>query len=169
LFQDYYVLDRNTKEFSKEDLRILSEETRKKDEKNGYDLENCTYKGIEQANKIVEEPYKKHYPWIYVKLEDGSFRFSVRPTSRKPNLPNQRAGNTLPHSVIARGKPVIGAGECETDENGKVISIDNWSGHYKPGEKNLKETKKNMENKGLSITSTKWMLRDEGGKVVKEL
>lgn len=159
----------NYQEFSKEELRILSEETRNKDEKNGYDLKNCTYRGRDQTHRIVEEPYKKHYPWIYVKLEDGSFRFSLRPTSRQPNLPNQRVGHTLPHSMLARGNSVIGAGECETDENGKVIAIDNWSGHYKPGEKNLKETKKNMEDKGLSTTSTKWMLRNEEGKVVKEL
>ncbi|HBL10692.1 MAG TPA: hypothetical protein DD379_04670 [Cyanobacteria bacterium UBA11162] len=161
----------NDEEFSQEDLRILSEESRERDERNGYDLENCTYRGKDQTHQIVEEPYKKHYPWSYVKLEDGSFRFSPRLTSRQPNLPNQRIGMTLPHSMLARGKPVIGAGECETDENGKVISIDNFSGHYKPGEKNLKETKKNMESKGLSTPLTQWILRrfDGKGNVIKEL
>lgn len=155
-------------EFTKADLRMLDDKTRQRDKTRGYDLENCKHRGKDKAHLIVEKPYTKHYPWIYVKLEDHSFRFALRPPDGL-NLPGQRRVETIPHSMLARGQPVIGAGECETDETGQIVRINNFSGHYQPGEKNLRETKSNMEQQGLSIKSATWELFNEHGQVIKRL
>jgi|JI10StandDraft_1071094.scaffolds.fasta_scaffold522711_2 hypothetical protein len=148
-------------EFSINDLRKLDDETIKKDINNrGYDLENCKIRGVDASYLILTE--KDFYPrqklWIYVKLEDHSFLFSKRPEERQPKLAGQRTGKTLSHSLLARGKPVIGAGECETDENNKIIRVNNQSGHYKPLFKNLRESIKNMKEKDLVTEKTEYFL-----------
>lgn len=48
---------------------------------------------------------------------------------------------TLHHTYLSRGRPVAGAGEI-TLENGKVIHINNKSGHYCPGRIYLKQATK---------------------------
>ncbi len=156
-------------DFTETDLRKMTKSTIQRDKKRGYDVEQCTVNGKDQSAKIVKQPYKKHYPWIYVKLEDHSFWFSLRPATRTPNIPGQRSMQTLPHSMLSRGNPVIGAGECETDSTGKVVYVNNFSGHYKPTEKNLKATKENMERQGLSDQTAKWEVVDKNGHPLKEL
>lgn len=151
----------NKDEFSINDLRKLDEETIIKDIKRGYDLENCKIKGKDESHQIQDKkPFKKKMPLIYVKLEDHSFRFSMRPYDRQPNIPNQRIGYTLSHSLLAKGKPVIGAGECDTDDNGNIILVNNKSGHYKPLIKNLRESMKNMKKQGLVVENTEYYFID---------
>src|SRR5207249_497021 len=125
-------------EFSQSDMRDAKKESIERDKKKGWDHEKGTKDGIDKSRLIFDSPVKKQ-KLIYAKLADGSFKFSPRPD---PNpLARGPRPLTLPHSMLGKGGKVIGAGECETDENGKITRADNFSGHYQPGEKNLKETK----------------------------
>jgi hypothetical protein len=71
--------------------------------------------------------------------------------------------------MLGAGEAVIGAGECETDESGKIKRADNFSGHYQPNEKNLMETKKNFESQGLSSQVAVHQVFDKSGKIIKTL
>ncbi|HHC24188.1 MAG TPA: hypothetical protein ENK58_02055 [Desulfobacterales bacterium] len=149
-------------------MREPKQRSLKKDKKRGYDPEKCQYKGKDLSHKIFDTPLRNQ-ELIYVKLEDHTFKFALRPKERVPNKPGQRRIDTLPHSMLARGKRIIGAGECETDENGKIIEINNHSGHYQPDEDNLRETKENMMSQELTRSAVKWKVFDKTGKLIKEI
>lgn len=134
------------KEFTEDDLRSPKEDSVKRDKERGWDHEKQSLNG-ESKSSLVFDKAPKGRELIYVKMADGSFRFSPRPT---PNPLVTRRILTLPHSVVAQGQKVIGAGECVTNAEGKIAEADNQSGHYQPKEINLEETKKNMEEQGLS-------------------
>jgi hypothetical protein len=137
--------------FTDADMKEVKPKSKEKDKKRGYDTAKGTKDGKDVSYSIFDKP-PKNRKLIYVKKPDGSFKFSPRPDP----VPGKRTPPTLPHSMLGGGDKVIGAGECETDGNGKITKADNQSGHYQPGEKNLKETKKNMEKQGLSTPETKW-------------
>jgi len=147
-----------------EPLRDPKEDSIKRDKDNGWDHEKKTHNEKDVSWALMDKP-PKDKELIYVKKPDGSFVFSPRP---KRDL-NQRAGLTLPHSVLADGKPVIGAGECQSDADGKISQADNFSGHYQPKEENLEATKKNMEEQGLAASDSKFEVKDAAGSVVKVL
>jgi hypothetical protein len=133
-------------------------------EKGGFDHERGTRWKKDVTKEIWEEDSGRivddkgnpvvNRKLIYVKLPDGTFRFSP---DRDP-----KTGRRLPHSMLGKGKSVIGAGECEVDDKGRITEVNNMSGHYQPREKNLGATKKNMESRGLAIKNqTRWWLKDE--------
>ncbi|KMK69025.1 hypothetical protein [Puniceibacterium sp. IMCC21224] len=166
-----------------QDNREPKEDSLVRDEKNGWNHEESTLNGRSQAHALfkVNAPYPedatnfwytplkklpKNAELVYTKDAEGNFTFSPRPK----NDVNQRRGTrTLPHSMLGKAQPVIGAGECETDDQGKIARADNFSGHYQPGEKNLKETKDNFEEKGMASDGTKYEVFDKSAKVIKTL
>lgn len=152
-------------EFDESDMREVKPDCIERDERNGWDYEKSTYFGEDVKWAFFDQPVKSK-KLIYVKLPDGSFRFSPRP-DRNPLV--RRRGRTLPHSMLGKGDKVIGAGECETDKNGKIASANNHSGHYQPEEKNAKETNKNMKDKGLVSDDFSFGSVDTSGKVIKLL
>jgi hypothetical protein len=135
-----------------------------RDKERGFDHEKKTYNGNDVSWGLMDSP-PKDKELIYVKKPDGSLVFSPRP---QRDL-NQRRGLTLPHSMLGEGGPVIGAGECKSDDQGKISQADNFSGHYQPKEEHLSETKKNMEEKGLASADAKFEVKDAAGEVVKVL
>ena len=145
-------------------LREPKESSIKRDKERGWDHENKTRNGADVSWALMESP-PKNSELIYVKKEDHSFVSSPRP---KTDL-NQRGGTTLPHSMLAGGGKVIGAGECVSDGDGKVAHADNFSGHYQPKEENMRETKKNMEENGLAAPDAKFEVKNAAGEVVKVL
>ena len=145
-------------------LRKPKESSLQRDKERGWDHEKKTRNGKDVSWALMDSPPKKQ-ELIYVKKADGSFVFSPRP---KTDL-NQRGGTTLPHSMLGGGGNVIGAGECVSDEDGKIAQADNFSGHYQPKEGNLQDTKKNMEDKGLAAENAKFEVKDASGAVVKVL
>jgi hypothetical protein len=55
------------------------------------------------------------------------------------------------HSSLANGQPVAAAGELVV-ENGKLISISNQSGHYKPGDNETMQLVDSLRGQGLDVT-----------------
>ena len=131
------------------------EESIERDRKNGYDHKSGKHDGKDVTSYQVFDTPPKKSELIYVIKKDGTAAFAPRPTNRSAAFARQR-GRTLPHSMLAQGEPVLGAGECTTDDNGKVDSINNQSGHYQPGETQLKQTKKIMDQGGLTTEKTQW-------------
>lgn len=151
-------------EFTDDDMRECKPDSLERDKQRGWNHEESTYQGRDMSALMFSEA-PRNRELIYVKKADHSFVFSPRP---KRDL-NQRRGLTLPHSMLAKGEKVIGAGECETDENGQIKQADNFSGHYQPKEKNMAETKKNMESKGMAAPGGAFEVKDAAGAVVKNL
>lgn len=152
-------------EFTDEDLRQPKPESIERDKRNGWDHEKGTRDGKDVSYALFSTPPKSK-ELVYVKKKDHTFVFSPRP---KNDLNQRTRRTTLPHSMLGAGEAVIGAGECETDENGTIKRADNFSGHYQPNEKNLKETKKNFEDQGLGGKGATYEVFDKTGKVIKTL
>ena len=139
-------------------------ESLERDKERGFDHKDKTYNGKDVSWALMDAP-PKGKELIYVKKTDGTFVFSPRP---QRDL-NQRRGLTLPHSMLGDGGPVVGAGECQSDADGKISQADNFSGHYQPKEENVQATKENMEKQGLSSAGAKFEVKDAAGAVVKVL
>lgn len=151
--------------YTSDDDRPPKPDSIERDERNGYDHEAGTLDGNSVQHALWDAPTARNAELIYTKSSDGKFTFSPRPKGRGRG--GRRA--TLPHSMLGKGQPVIGAGECETDAEGKIKRADNFSGHYQPNEKNLKKTKENFEKQGLAAGGAKFQVFDKSGKVIKEL
>jgi hypothetical protein len=55
------------------------------------------------------------------------------------------------HSSLFGGEPVAAAGEIEIVD-GKVVSINNKSGHYVPGKQELQQAVQSLGEKGVNLT-----------------
>jgi hypothetical protein len=154
----------NTDPLEGEPIREPKADSLERDKSRGFDHENKTYNGRDLSYGLMDTP-PKNKELIYVKKPDGTFVFSPRP---KLDL-HQRGGLTFPHSMLAGGKSVIGAGECQTDADGKISHADNFSGHYQPKEEHLQATKNNMEGKGLAASGAKFEVKNAAGEVIKTL
>jgi hypothetical protein len=152
--------------YTAEDNRPPKESSIERDKERGFDHQAGTQNGVSKQHAMWDTPTAKNAELIYVKAADGKFTFSPRP---KTDLNQRGGGSTLPHSMLGKGEPVIGAGECETDSEGKIKRADNFSGHYQPNEKNLKKTKENMEKQGLAAQGAKFQVFDKSGQVIKGL
>ncbi len=63
-------------------------------------------------------------------------------------------GEHISHAVLADGGPVQAAGELEVSEVGKnrmISSINNMSGHYRPGRESLDAVVEEFEESGLRV------------------
>lgn len=145
-------------------MREAKASSLERDKERGWDHETKTRNGKDVSWALMDSP-PKGQELIYVKKPDHTFVFSPRP---KTDL-NQRGGTTLPHSMLAGGGKVIGAGECVSDDAGNIVHADNFSGHYQPKEENLQQTKKNMEAQGLAAPDAKFEVKNAAGTVLKVL
>lgn len=57
------------------------------------------------------------------------------------------------HSSFFSGKPVIGAGEIITDQDGHLIAMTDKSGHYKPQDPQLIDTLECIQLKGINLNN----------------
>ncbi|MCW8407897.1 hypothetical protein OQJ13_02800 [Legionella sp. PATHC035] len=72
-------------------------------------------------------------------------------------------GRLLLHSSMNAGAPVLAAGEMEI-KNGKLISINTYSGHYQPSLYSVARFLEYLSNRGVDITETKLYLENEPSK-----
>jgi hypothetical protein len=64
----------------------------------------------------------------------------------------------LAHSSMNAGSPVLAAGEMEI-KNGKLISINSFSGHYQPSLYSIARFLEYLSNRGVDISQTKVFLQ----------
>ena len=64
------------------------------------------------------------------------------------------------HSTMNAGSPVVGAGELII-ENGELVAINTYSGHYEPSLFNIYRTLEYFSDKGVNITKTKVYLFEQ--------
>ena len=57
------------------------------------------------------------------------------------------------HTSLAGGGEVLGAGEISIDDQGRVLGLNNRSGHYLPGRLQLKQTLLYLRTKGVNIAN----------------
>ncbi|MCW8400216.1 hypothetical protein OQJ26_15635 [Legionella sp. PATHC038] len=72
-------------------------------------------------------------------------------------------GRILLHSSMNAGAPVLAAGEVEI-KNGKLISINTYSGHYRPSLYSVARFLEYLSNRDVDITETKVYLENEPNK-----
>jgi hypothetical protein len=79
----------------------------------------------------------------------GTFAYVIGPDKTiyaAPHKPNQ-----FHHSSFLRGTAVIGAGKFTTDSNGKILALDNNSGHYRPSRANFEDTLRIFKENGVDL------------------
>lgn len=66
----------------------------------------------------------------------------------------QELDDTICHSTFTDYGPVSSAGVLHIDNNGKLLAIEAFSGHYKPSVENMTIAKQHLENIGINTTDT---------------
>jgi hypothetical protein len=95
---------------------------------------------------------KKHEGYaIYVISTDGKMYVGPYETGKKH------------HSSFLSGAPVIGAGEIQTDAEGKILMISSKSGHYKPTAMQLHNTFDFLKAHGVNLSKVKLIENNESG------
>lgn len=56
------------------------------------------------------------------------------------------------HSSFLGGSAVLGAGEIQTDGEGRIVELSSKSGHYKPSKEQILNTLKCLEDKGVDLS-----------------
>ncbi|MCL9685543.1 hypothetical protein [Legionella maioricensis] len=74
-----------------------------------------------------------------------------------------KKGRKLAHSSMNAGAPVLSAGEMEI-KNGKLISINTYSGHYEPSLYSVARFLEYLSDRGVDISETKVFLQHPPGK-----
>ena len=149
-FADSYQVTTEMLEKDKQDPDIYNPNT-------GYFI-NPTMTILEKSIKdscVCIEGKHAHGIMTYVMDNDGNFIFGIR---KNPNNVNKRS----PHPTLIGGKDpkVICAGMI-TFSKGKIVSVNNNSGHYKPNIKSMELVdnflfKLSKENPELFDRKSKW-------------
>jgi hypothetical protein len=100
----------------------------------GY-FHNPNAKSLDQAlgndERIYSKGKKAHGKMTYVMDEDGNIIFGKR---ENPNNASKRA----PHPTLIGGKdPKVQCAGMITFDKGRIVSVNNESGHYRPASKSL--------------------------------
>ena len=67
------------------------------------------------------------------------------------------------HSSFLAGSAVLGAGEIQTDGEGRIVELSSKSGHYKPSREQILNTLKCLEDKGVDLSHVRLSeVTDEG-------
>lgn len=74
---------------------------------------------------------KGFYRFIF-SLEQELFAISTHPPGESFGEIEPRIPVFFKHTSLSRGEPVLAAGEMEIGSDGKILSLNNKSGHYKP-------------------------------------
>lgn len=107
----------------------------------GY-FKNPTTTNLSEAiigDGVYMDNQRVHGTLLYVLTEDGKLLFGKR---NNPNDPNKRA----PHPTLVGGiNPKVICAGMITFSKGKIVSVNNNSGHYKPNIKSMKEVDNYMK------------------------
>lgn len=123
----------------------------------GY-FKNPTATDLEKSikdNRIYIEDKKANGTMTYVMDQDGNIIFGIR---KNPNNPQKRT----PHPTLIGGtNPKVKCAGMITFSKGKIVSVNNNSGHFKPNIKSLEEVDKFMyklceNNPELFDKKSKW-------------
>jgi hypothetical protein len=109
---------------------------------------------LDELEKAISIEGRKYYPvWNKDHTTEGrgfEYHYNIDETG---NLIIRRNG---PHSTVNEGRTSLSAGMI-TFRNGKILSIDNNSGHYRPTKQNLENAVKKLKEKyGESIFDDKF-------------
>jgi len=127
------------------------------DPKKGY-FKNPTATKLEDAidgDSIYLQGKKAHGKMTYVMDEDGNIIFGKR---KNPNNSKSRS----PHPTLLGGKnPKVKCAGMITFNKGKIVSIDNDSGHYRPNLKSMVQVDKTLnklckKNPNIFDKNSKW-------------
>ncbi len=89
---------------------------------------------------------------MFVMKSDGSI-YTSPPIKKKPGAMN--------HSSLAEGKPIACAGNIKI-QNGKLIYIDNDSGHYAPKPEFLVQVLEELKRQGVSLSRVSGFINTSG-------
>jgi hypothetical protein len=95
-------------------------------------------------SRISPSETMKDGSYIWVRLENGEFRYVDRST-----MPTGASS----HADLAGGSDVVSAGEI-TVKDGKIIEMNNNSGHYKPPVSALYNAANELYNMGAATSET---------------
>ncbi len=108
--------------------------------------ERAQYEVTFQDGKL----FYQNKPLVTAELSSGSLPIFVISPEGKMYVAVPKVGE-FHHSSFLGGASVRGAGEIETDHEGRLIKITTKSGHYKPGKKQLLNTIKFFSSKEISL------------------
>ena len=147
--ENYHVVDREMTN-DKKDPDIYSKE-------NGY-FKNPTAVNLEDAvsgNRIEIDGKRMDGPVIYVMDSDGNIIIGTR---CNPNDGRKRS----PHPTLIGGKdPQVQCAGMMTFHKGRILSVDNQSGHYRPAAESLKKVNNALQklcdnNPNLFDKASEW-------------
>lgn len=149
-YASFYHVTKDMLERDKQDSNIYNPNT-------GY-FKNPTTTNLEKSitdNRIYIGGKRAHGTMTYIMDEKGNVLFGIR---KNPNNLNKRA----PHPTLLGGKdPIVKCAGMITFSKGKIVSVNNSSGHYKPNIKSMELVDRFMErllksNKELFDKQSKW-------------
>jgi hypothetical protein len=121
-------------------------------------------KSVENEVNLAKEP---------TKLKQGSYVFVIgnirgEDDKPKPTLFASLKGETnkgdfVQHSAFMRGGAVLTAGMMEIDKEGNIVSITNFSGHYRPGEKEMAILLKYLVDNGCNLSKVSLKINSDIG------
>ena len=128
------------------------------DKNEGY-FSNPTAVSLESAiygNRVIFNSYNAHGKYTYVMDKNGNIIFGKR---YNPNDINKRS----PHPTLIGGKnPQVQCAGIIEMSKGKIMNIDNMSGHFKPHHKSLNkvyDVLHKLHESNPSIFSTRFQWR----------
>lgn len=155
LYSDYYDVYPSELAKDKKDPDIY-------DSEKGY-FKNPTATSLMSSikdNTVYIQGLKAHGTFTYVLDKDGNIIFGKR---YNPNNPSKRS----PHPTLIGGKnPLVQCAGMITFSNGKIVSVDERSGHFRPNEKSLDKVNKIFDtlfesNPSLFSKKSKWRKKNE--------
>jgi hypothetical protein len=110
-----------------------------------YDKQRGVYDGSYSKNPTAINITTSNIDYIYGKEANGNYTYVVNLEGEiivgKRNG-NGRDGVATPHPTLIGGEdPQVKVAGIVTLKNGKIVSFDHMSGHYKPNIKSMKEAK----------------------------
>lgn len=117
---------------------------------NGTELEACKQQFVAPNLVLPKNADLSERPHIdcmkmFVMNEEGEFFLHKK---EKP-LPGNPGFN---HSSFFNGKPVAAVGFMHFNEEGELIAIDDYSGHYKPGRQQVLNAMHALKEKGIDLS-----------------
>lgn len=70
------------------------------------------------------------------------------------------------HSSFLGGAAIMGAGEIQTNKEGRIIGLSNKSGHYQPSKEQIFNTLKVLEKAGIDLSTVKFTEHTDKGLLV---
>lgn len=146
-FQDYMENHPDLETLATAKVRYLSQNEQKQTAISIIDGKLCQA-GLDSTDTQPKNLPKGKYAFVIANVPDEN-------GTRKPQLFAALKGETstgkIQHSSFARGGNVVSAGTFEIDSDGKIASISNFSGHYRPTKKELFLCLNYLKNNGYDL------------------